>query len=93
MTGHATVDGIPVKVGDIVWRVDRYIAAVTSCRLYGHHLGMWWDQLSTQIYSTERAALSAAIKAQKIARSKAVSAERKAVRGIERLTARLESLP
>jgi len=41
----------------------------------------------------ERAALSAAIKAQKIARSKAVSAERKAVRGIERLTARLESLP
>ncbi len=46
MTGHeserATVDGVPVKIGDVVWRADPNIAAVTSCRLAGHHLGMWW---------------------------------------------------
>jgi hypothetical protein len=90
---RATVDGVPVKVGDVVWRADAHIATVTSCRLYAHHLGMWWQTTSKEIYSTERAALAAAIKLQKIARSKAQSAERRAARAIERFVVRMEALP
>lgn len=89
MPEQRTVDGVPVKVGDSVWRADARIATVTRCRLYAHHLGSWWGSVSKKIYSTEGAALIAAIASQKKARSKARREIRRATKAIERLAARL----
>lgn len=87
-----TVDGVPVAVGDRVWRVDPYVARVTCCRLYRHHLGMWWETTSKEIYSTERAAVAAAIKNQRRELGKSRREVRRAIVAVEKLTARLKAL-
>jgi uncharacterized protein YukE len=80
-----TVDGISVKVGDTVFRADTYTASVTSCKLYKHHFGMWWERLSVEAYSTEQAAILGAIGNQKKALAKARKEVRHANKAIERL--------
>jgi hypothetical protein len=83
-----TVDGLLVKVGDTVWHDGN--VGVRTCKLAKHHLGMWWPWFGQRIYSTERAALTAAIEREKKALKKAKQQERRATKSIERLTARLE---
>jgi hypothetical protein len=56
-----TVDGVPVKLGDRVW-FWRGWGSPNRRALNKVDLGMWWVHMtSKQIYSTERAALDAAI--------------------------------
>jgi hypothetical protein len=86
-----TVDGISVKVGDTVFRADTYTASDTSCRLYKHHLGMWWERLSAEVFSTEQSAILGAIGNQKKVLAKARKEVRRANKAIERLTAKLTS--
>lgn len=86
--GKMTVDGVPVKVGDRVWRV--HACGVRLCTLHKHHLGAWWDSMvKEQIYSTERAALAGAIEAEKEALKRTNRNARRALKAIERWTARL----
>jgi hypothetical protein len=83
-----TVDGTAVKKGDRVWRT--YCAGVTSRVLTKSCLGNWtWQWLGKELYSTESAALSAALAVSKKDLAKAKTAVRRATKAIERLTARL----
>jgi hypothetical protein len=91
-TEQRTVDGVPVKVGDTVWCAHAHVAIVTTKRLEKHHLSMWWERLSKEIYSTERGALIGAIANQKQALRKAQQRAQRATKAIARLTARLSAL-
>lgn len=94
MTGNAeyrAVDGVPVKVGDVVWRAD--VNGVRQCKVAKHHLASWWEWWSKQIYSTERAAVVDAIETEKKALGKARAEARRATKAIERLATRLARIP
>jgi hypothetical protein len=82
-----TVDGFPVKTGDMVWHASG--PSVRTCRLSKHHLGMWWQWMGKEIYSTEEAALASAIKNEKKSLEKARREVQRATRSLKRLTARL----
>ena len=85
-----TVDGKIVKIGDTAWRTDG--CTVRACALQKHHLGMWWSWLSKCIYSTEAAALRAAIDNNKADLKKAQREQRRARGAIDRFSARLDAL-
>lgn len=53
---------------------------------------MWWETTSKEIYSTERAAVAAAIKNQRRELGKARREVRRAIVAVEKLTARLKAL-
>jgi hypothetical protein len=82
-----TVDGFPVRTGDTVWHVSG--PSVRTCRLSKHHLGMWWQWMGKEIYSTEGAALASAIENEKRALDKAKREVRRATRSLKRPIARL----
>lgn len=87
-----TVDGFPVKVGDRVWTAHPW-GLVKLTTMQKHHLGMWWDSMvSKQIYSTESAALDAAIATKKAELKKAKQEIRSAAKAIERLTERKQRI-
>lgn len=85
---HRTVDGVPVKVGDIVWRVRQY-CGICKRKLDRNDLGAWWWSIKTEIYSTEFAAIVGAIESEKHAIAKAKKEASRALRAIERLMKRL----
>lgn len=83
-----TVDGVPVKLGDHVWRWRGW-GNPQRRKLDKVDLGMWWEMVRKQIYSTERAALEAAISEQ-LANLKKIDNKARATRNaIERLAERL----
>lgn len=82
-----TVDGMPVRVGSVVWRTCPY-AAPRRRTLDRNDLSGWWSMLREQIYSTERAALVGAIARERQALKKAKQEVRRATKAIERLSAR-----
>ena len=92
MTGdRCTVDGVPVKLGDRVW--FWHCCRVYQRALHRTDLGMWWEpKTSNQIYSTERAALDAAITDERIALNRAKRDVLRTSRSIERLSARLRGV-
>jgi hypothetical protein len=83
-----TVDGVPVKLGDLVWRWQGW-GNPKLRKLDKVDLGMWWQMMRKQIYSTEQAVLEVAIAEQRIAMVKAAGKLRATRKAIERLTARL----
>lgn len=83
-----TVDGVPVKRGDRVW-IDHGYGLVTTKKLDKTDLGFWWDRRSTEIYSTEAAALAAAIEGRKKALVRARRDAKAAEKSIARLRGRL----
>jgi hypothetical protein len=84
---RATIDGIPVKVEDVVWFVRP--GSVTRRSLHKTDLGMWWEAwTSKQIYATERAALGAAIERESLAAKSARREVRRAEAAICRFVAR-----
>ena len=82
-----TVDGLPVRIGDVVWQASG--PSVRTCRLSKYHLGMWWQWMGREIYSTEGAALAAAIENEERALGRAKREVARATRALKRLTARL----
>lgn len=92
MTEYRTVDGVPVKLGDRVWRWMGW-GAPRLRRLDKTDLGMWWlHMISKQIYSTERAALDAAIADRRRDLAKARGQVRGAAGSLKRLTDRRRRL-
>lgn len=87
---RSTIDGVPVKVGDVVWRASAYVSSITKCRLYKHHLDAWWERMSKEIYSTEYAAIAGQIEREKQRLDKARREVRRATKSIERLRERLD---
>jgi HAMP domain-containing protein len=83
-----TVDGVPVKFGDRVWRWQGW-GNPKLRKLNKVDLGMWWEMMRKQIYSTEQAALEAAVAEQRIAMVKAAGRLRATRKAIERFAARL----
>jgi hypothetical protein len=86
-----TVDGVPVKVGDVVWLWVGW-GNVKQRKLDRVDLGMWWSMRSKEIFSTERAALDAALANQRQELKKTRQKVRSIQRLLERLTARSEEL-
>lgn len=83
-----TVDGIPVKLGDQVWFWRGY-GSPRLRKLDKTDLGMWWASMTSKaIYSTERAALDAALEDERRALKKAKQQASTASLAIERLTKR-----
>lgn len=80
-----TADGVLIKIGDTVWRAD----ILRSSKVAKHHLTMWWGWIGAIIYSTETAALEAAIARERQALKKATAAVRNAKRSIDRYSKRL----
>lgn len=92
MTERQTVDGVPVKVGDLVWSwrghgsPRRKVATKVD-------LGPWWESMTSRwFFSTERAALEAAVEDQQEALAKAKRDARRAEAGIKRHRARLAEM-
>lgn len=88
---HSTVDGVPIQVGSSVWRINA--GNVRRMTIARHHLALWWSWLRTQIYSTEPAALRAAIEAEILAAKRAYNERRRAFKAVARFSDRLEKLP
>lgn len=84
-----TVDGVPVKVGDLVW-TSRPGDRVRQRKLTKLDLGYWWDMLGPEIYSTKVGAIRGAIKREAARRSKALREARTAAVSIERLRGELK---
>jgi hypothetical protein len=88
---RSTIDGVPVKVGDVVWFARP--GTVTKRSLHKTDLGMWWESAtSKQIYSTEPLALAAAIERERLAAKRARREARRAETAIRRFVARQEGL-
>lgn len=86
-----TVDGVPVKVGDMVWF---WIAGrIIQRNLTRTDLGYWWEhRTKPRIYSTERAAVGAALVERCYSYKRAMQDRLRAIKSIERLSARLEKI-
>lgn len=91
MSDQRTVDGVPVKLGDRVWFWPGW-GNVRQRALNKTDLGMWWTHMtSKRIYSTERAALEAALVGEREALRKAKQRVRRASGAVERLKDRLRA--
>ncbi len=89
---RVTVDGVAIKKGDRVWRTTG--ASVNRRKVDAWDLTDWaWQFFGKQIYSTEFAAVAAAIVLAKKDLKKAKAEVRRAGIAIARLTARLEVSP
>jgi hypothetical protein len=87
---RATVDGTPIAVGSIVWRINA--GRVHRTTIAKVHLGMWWSWFGRQIYATEPAALRAAIDLEHDAAARAYAERRRALGAVKRFAARLGAL-
>jgi hypothetical protein len=88
MSERKTVDGAMIAVGHVVWRVRQYMG-IRQLKLRRHHLGLWWSMISKEIYSTERAAILAALDIERDALRKAKTEARRATGAMAKLAERL----
>lgn len=87
-----TVDGLPVRVGMHVWFVHPW-GRLTKKKLDKTDLGAWWSsRTKDRIYSTERAAVKAAIVKRRADISHAKREIKLAMRALATLQARLDAL-
>ena len=86
-----TVDGVPVKIGDLVW-TSRPGDKVRQRKLSKLDLGYWWTMIGPEIYSTERGAIEGAIIRETNRRSKAMREARNAETSLARLRGLLEAV-
>jgi hypothetical protein len=85
-----TVDGVQVKRGDVVWRIEKNYGAVRKSRIMKSDMGWAWPmKFDGLVYASHDAAIHAAIELAEQRLNKAkrdVQSEKKC---IERLKARL----